>query len=197
MTSASAHTVLTAAVAAEEVVGIKGFEADWTCRGFQFEPGKTYEHDGPVVICQSGFHAISGHPLEVLRYYAPAKSRYAEVRQSGSLARHGEDSKVASGRITIGAEIHVHELAQRAVKWVFGRANWKEGPVATKRNEGATASGNSGAATASGDYGAATASGYCGAATASGNYGAATASGYCGAATASGYYGAATASGNY
>ncbi|HEX5320596.1 MAG TPA: hypothetical protein VFW46_15640, partial [Stellaceae bacterium] len=116
-----------------------------------------------------GFHAISGHPLEVLRYYAPAKSRYAEVRQSGAPARHhGEDSKIASARITIGAEIHLHELAQRAVKWVCDRAKWKDGPVAKNVNEGTTASGYCGAATASGDCGAATASGNCSAATASG-----------------------------
>ena len=188
----------------EVIISIKGFDANLQCRGFQFAIGQTYEHTGPVVACDNGFHAISGHPLEVFRYYPPAGSRYAEVRQSGKLARHDEDSKVASARITVDVELHLHEIIQRAVKWVFDRAKWVDGPVATGENEAATASGtygaatasgDSGAATASGDSGAATASGYSGAATASGNYGAATASGTSGAATASGTSGAATASG--
>jgi hypothetical protein len=179
--------------AIETVTAIKGFDANFKCRGFQYEIGKTYEHQGDVVACESGFHAIEGHPLEVFRYYRPAVSRYARTIHAGAIARHGDDSKIASAKITIEAEIKLPELIQAAVKWVFDRAKWKEGPVATGRNEGVTASGNSGAATASGDYGAATASGYSGAATASGNYGAATASGNSGAAMASGYQGRAKA----
>lgn len=153
---------------AETVTAIKGFGLDWSCRGFQYEPGKTYEHDGPVVRCQSGgFHAIEGHPLAVLGHYPPATSRYAEVVCGGQIDRSDEDSKLAAARITIGVEIHLHELAQRAVKWVFDRAKWADGPIATKANEAATASGLWGAATASGYQGAATASGCCGKARAS------------------------------
>ena len=189
---------------AETITSVKAFNPDLTCRGFQFEIGKTYEHAGKVVVCptdeqarlgEGGFHACE-HPLDVLRYYSPATSRFALVVQSGALARHAEDTKIASAKITIEAEINLPQLIERAVKWVFDRANWKAGPVATGPNEGATASGYRGAATASGYSGAATASGNSGAATASGDSGAATASGNSGAATASGYSGAATASGD-
>jgi len=180
----------------ETVVSYKGFDADFKCRGFQYEVGKTYEHDGDVAACESGFHACE-HPLHVLRYYQASKSRFARVTQSGKLARHGEDTKIASARITIDAELKLPEIVAAAVKWVFDRAKWSEGPVAAGKNEGVTASGYSGAATASGNYGAATASGDSGAATASGYSGAATASGNSGAATASGDSGAATASGYY
>ena len=112
----------------------------------------------------------------------PAGGRYAIVKQSGALARYDEDSKVASAKITIEAEIALPALIERAVKWVFDRAKRVNGPAATGDNEKATASGTQGAATASG---------YQGAATASRTQGAATASGYQGAATASGYYGKA------
>ncbi len=175
----------------EVVYAIKGFDKDFRYRGFQYEVGKTYEHTGDVVACQSGFHAVEGHPLEVFRYYRPSTSRFARTRHEGAIARHSEDSKIASARITVEAEIKLPELIQAAAKWVFDRAKWKEGPVAKGRNEGVTASGDYGAATASGDYGAATASGYSGAATASGYYGAATASGDYGAAMAPGYRGRA------
>ena len=190
VSSASAGQAATSAVQS-----IKGMDVKMQCRGFQFEIGKSYEVSGIISACSQGFHAcpIDAHPLSVFELYRPAKSRFFEVTQEGASDRDG--TKLASAKITIGVEITLNELIQRAVKWVFDRANWKDGPVAIGANEGVTASGYSGAATASGNYGAATASGNYGAATASGTYGAATASGNSGAATASGYYGAATASG--
>jgi len=193
-----------AADAVQPIVSYKGFNPDWTCRGYQFEVGKTYEHEGGVKACESGFHACE-YPLHVLRYYKPSQSVYAVVQQSGALARHEDDSKVASSRLTVTAQIDLAGLIKAAVKYTMDRCTPASGGSSKKpntsvsaqgRNESSTASGNSGAATASGDYGAATASGNYGAATASGYSGAATASGDYGAATASGYSGAATASGN-
>jgi hypothetical protein len=207
-------TVEAATPPAPVITSIKGFDSDLSCRGFKFEIGKTYEVGGEIEACTNGFHACptDEHPLSVFEFYPPAGARFAEVTQTGASYREG--TKLASASITIGVELSLGDLAARAVKWVFDRAKWKDGPVATGANEGAaasgdrgaatatgydgaaTASGDSGAATASGDRGAATASGYNGAATASGDRGAATASGYNGAATASGDRGKATASGN-
>ncbi len=187
---------IAAAPTAEPVISsIKGFDRNLSCRGFAFEIGKTYSVSSPIKTCQNGFHACptDEHPLSV-EFYPPASSRYFEVVQSGETSK--AETKLASAKITIGVEISLTDLAQRAVKWVFDRADWKNGSVATAPNEGATASGDAGAATASGYAGAATASGDAGAATASGYAGAATASGVRGAATASGYAGAATASGD-
>jgi hypothetical protein len=195
--------VAQAAQPASVIVAYKGFNTDWTCRGFQYEIGKSYEHDGEVHACNSGFHACE-HPLHVLRYYRPAFSKFAIVEQSGEVSRHADDSKVASSRIAVKAEIDIAGLVKAAIKYTMDRCTLADGAssdqdnasVATGgKNKSATASGYSGAATASGDSGAATASGSYGAATASGDSGAATASGYSGAATASGDSGAATASG--
>jgi hypothetical protein len=174
-----------------EIVSYKGFARDWTCRGFQFEAGKTYEHDGEV----AAFHACE-HPLDVFLYYPPAESVFAEVRQSGSLSRNADDTKVASGKITITAELHLHEMIQRAVKYVSDRAtNTKEATVSGER-EAASATGYSGAASATGNSGAASATGDRGAASATGNSCAASATGNRGAASATGYSGAASATGN-
>ena len=126
----------------EEIHSIKGFDLDWKCRDFQFEIGKTYEHEGDVSACKAGFHAIEGYPLEVFDYYAPGLSRYAEVTQSGAISRHSCDSKVASAKITIGVELHIHDLVQRAVKWVFDRAK--------PEGDGSHATGLRGAALATG-----------------------------------------------
>jgi hypothetical protein len=181
------------------ITAYKGFneiDGQLDCRGHRFVEGETYEHDGPVSLCNSGYHACL-QPLHVLRYYKPGTSVFHVVQlDDATKVEAGEDSNVAARKITIGAKVSLAGLIEAQVEWVTSRAKPVKGSTAKADNGAATASGNSGAATASGWSGAATASGESGAATASGEYGAATASGWYGAATASGEYGAATASGN-
>ncbi|MDG4903157.1 hypothetical protein P9279_21855 [Mesorhizobium sp. WSM4962] len=200
------------------IAAYKGFRDDMTCRPygkvFQFEIGKTYRHEGKVKACEGGFHVITGHPLALFQYYAPAGTRICQVAISGAMDSDDGGEKTAAEILTVGKEIGLTQLILDAVKWVTDRAkpvdgnhtagdseavsnDESQGAATASGNQGAaTASGYQGAATASGDWGAATASGSRGAATASGDWGAATASGNQGAATASGYQGAATASGN-
>ena len=166
----------------------KGFDKDLKCKGFQYEIGKEYECEN-AVACETGFHACE-RPLDVFSYYPPASSRYCEVEQSGKTDTNSDDSKVASTKIKIGAEIGTPGLVKAQIEYVKAHTTMEH------TDPGAATAGYRGAATA-GDSGAATA-GYCGAATA-GYCGAATA-GYCGAATAgdsgaatAGYRGAATA----
>ncbi len=180
-------------VVEETVICIKGFDKNLQCRDFQYEVGKTYEHVGDVAICESGFHACE-HPLDVLKYYAPAGSRFALVEQSGQIKRHDDDTKVASAKIIIRAEIHLGDLIQRAVKWVFDRSK-SEGESATGESGAASATGWRGAASATGERGAASATGERGAASATGWRGAASATGWRGAASATGESGAASATG--
>jgi len=191
----------TAKKAAKEpavIRSIKGFNHDLTCQGFQFEPGKTYEHDGEVRVCKSGFHAcaVEAHPLLVFRYYAPGTSRYFEVEQSGPFSTD-DDVKICSAKITVGVELSISELTKRAIEWVFARAK----PMKKASNSGdygaASNSGTRGAASNSGTRGAASNSGACGAASNSGTRGAASNSGDCGAASNSGTRGAASNSGDY
>ena len=171
----------------------KGFDKDLKCRGFQYEVGESYE-EPKAVACQEGFHACE-RPLDVFGYYPPANSRYCVVEQDGQLSRDDNDSKVASTKIKIGAEIGIPGLVKAQIEWVRSKCtnenNAEPGKPATAGDSGAATAGYRGAATA-GYRGAATA-GDSGAATA-GNYGAATA-GYSGAATA-GYRGAATSRGS-
>ena len=133
------------------IMAIKGFDADLKCRGFQFEPGKTYTHDGPVKACEAGFHAVTGHPLAVFKYYKATGSRFFRVKLSGET--HSDDGeKTAAQILKVGDELGLRDLTLEAVKWVMDRA----------KPEGEVAKGKNGLATASGYYGAATASGYSG-----------------------------------
>ena len=53
---------------AAPVVSYRGSTADWTCRGFRYEVGKSYKMDGDAIACQRGFHACE-NPVDVLSYY--------------------------------------------------------------------------------------------------------------------------------
>ena len=95
----------------------KGTDKDMKCRGFQFEPGVEYEMDGRINVCDRGFHGCE-RPLDVINYYPPATSRYFEVEQDGILDRGSDDSKVASSRIKLGAEIDIPGLVKAQVEYV-------------------------------------------------------------------------------
>ena len=174
------------------VKSYKGFNKDMTCRGFQYEEGKEYEEES-VEVCDHGFHACE-YPLDCLNYYSPNESVYHEVEQSGEIQKHNDDTKVASTKIKIGAEISIAGLVKAAIEYTVKRVN-KE--AESDENHGASsATGNCGASSATGDYGASSATGNCGASSATGDYGASSATGDCGASSATGYKGASSATGN-
>ena len=179
----------------EPTRAIKGFDAGMKCRGFQFEVGQTYRHEGPVEDCKSGFHSITGHPLAVFEYYPPAGARFCRVEISGATSSN-DGTKTASEILTVGSEIGFSDLVQEAVEWVKSHAT-PDGESATGDHGAASATGDQGAASATGDQGAASATGYQGAASATGYRGAASATGYQGAASATGDQGAASATGDH
>ena len=150
----------------ETIKSYKGFDKDLKCRGFQYEIGKEYE-EPEADVCRAGFHACE-RPLDVFNHYCPVNSRFCEVEQSGELSRDTVDSKVASTKIKIGAEIGIPGLVKAQIEWVKAHTTTEhtDPERATAGDCGAATAGDCGAATA-GSYGAATA-GDCGAATARG-----------------------------
>ena len=181
----------------------KGFNKDMTCRGFQYEDGKTYEHEGEVKLCESGFHACED-PLDVFEYYDPANSEFHEVELDGVSDERREDTKVAAKKITIGARLGIDKIIKACVEFRFSKIEKElknSGDYGAASNSGykgaASNSGDKGAASNSGDKGVASNSGYKGAASNSGYKGAASNSGDYGAASNSGYNGVASNSGDY
>ena len=159
----------------------KGFNKDMTAKnGYQYEEGKEYEEE-KAVACECGFHACE-YPLDCFGYYSPENSVYHIVEQSGELSKNSSDTKVASTKIKIGAEISIAGLVKAAIEYTKKR---------TKPECDAT--GDCGASSATGDRGASSATGYCGASSATGDYGASSATGKCGASSATGLYGSAIA----
>ena len=155
--------------------GYKGFDKDFKCKDLQYEVGKTFTHTGEVLLCSSGLHFCE-NPLDVLRYYQPATSRYAEVEAEGVSENKEDDSKRVSSSLHVKAEITLSALIGIGVKFLLNKTT----TVPT--------SGNSSPAATSGYYSPAATSG---------NYSHAATSGYSSPAATSGYSSPAATSGNY
>ena len=152
-----------------KIIAYKGFYENLCCRGFQYEIGKEYVHEGKIECCESGFHACT-NPFDVLDYYeADGKNRYCEVEQSGSIKTGNGDSKQASSKIKIKAEIGMAGLFKAGVEWIKEKTN----PVpiiAETKDKNDNPSGNSAQIGSSGNYAQIGSSGYYAKIGSSGNY---------------------------
>lgn len=131
----------------------KGFNKDMTCRDFQYEEGKEYE-ETTAEVCETGFHSCE-YPLDCFRYYDPAHSVYHEVEADGEIDKADDDTKLASTKLKIGAELSIAGLVKASIEYTIKR---------TKKEAGAAEF--CGASSATGDYGASSATGYKGASSA-------------------------------
>ncbi|MCD2987692.1 hypothetical protein K4W66_00080, partial [Pseudomonas aeruginosa] len=49
------------------------------------------------------------------------ESRFAIVKASGQLSRHGDDSKIASATLVVEAEISMPTMISKAIDWIMAR----------------------------------------------------------------------------
>lgn len=101
-----------------KTIAYKGFDENLCCRGFQYEIGKEYVHEGEIECCESGFHACT-NPFDVLDYYPlDSRNRFCVVEQSGTIKTGNDDTKQASSKIKIKAEIGMAGLFKSGVEWI-------------------------------------------------------------------------------
>ena len=116
------------------MIGYKGFDSKMQCRGFQYKVGETYKHGDTLSLCNSGFHFCE-NPLDVLRYYGPATSKYAEVEADGVSDQKDKDSKRVSSQLTIKADLSLSALIGLGVKFCLSnttdKAPGNSSPAAT------------------------------------------------------------------
>ena len=87
--------------------GYKGFKQDLTCRGFQYEIGKTYEYDGDIELCRQGFH-FCRELRNVHDFYNLKQSRICEIVADGKIEDDG--IKFVCSRISIVRELSREEI---------------------------------------------------------------------------------------
>lgn len=157
----------------------KGFNKDMTCRGFQFEEGKTYE-EKEAILCKRRFHACA-NPLDVFNYYPPGESVYHEVELDDVSEEKEKDTKICGRKIKIGKQLGLNDMISDSIE------------ISMQMHEKNV--GDSHAVTA-GDYRPAATSGYSSHAATSGDSSPAATSGDSSHAATSGDYSCAVTSGD-
>jgi hypothetical protein len=166
----------------KKIKGYKGFNEDMTCRGMQYKEGETYIMEDNPKACRQGFHFCE-YPLDCFNYYSPNKSKFYEVEALGDIDKDSDDTKVATNKLKVGAEVTIAGLVKASIEYTTERA---------KKVKGSTTIKKFGASSATGNYGASSATGYKGASSATGDYGASSATGNCGASLTTGRSGKST-----
>ena len=122
----------------KKITGYKVFNSDWTCRGFQYEVGKTFTMEEKPECCNQGFHFCT-NVADCFKHYAnnPKLTKIALVEALGDIDKEEEDSKCCTNKIKIVKEISftdAYELGNQ------GKANtglWNTGDRNTgNRNTG-------------------------------------------------------------
>ena len=135
----------------DKIKGYKGFNKNLQCRDFQYKINGEYEEKGNIKTCSNGFHFCE-EPFDVFSYYPPCsedgENRYCEVEGSGNIDRDNDDSKIASSKIKIKAEIGLNGIIKAGINFILEKIDWN--------NNSATNTGYRSAATNTGDQSAAT-----------------------------------------
>lgn len=90
--------------------GYKVFKPDWTCRGFQYSVGKTFEEDVTPSCCNRGFHFCT-ELKDCFNYYSfNPNNKVAEVEALGEIDTEIDGSKHCTNKIKIIREISWEEV---------------------------------------------------------------------------------------
>ena len=109
--------------------GYKAFNSDLTCRGFQFEIGKTYEHEGEIEPCKSGFHFCKNLADCYKFYNMSDETRICKVEAVGNI-KTDDEVKYCTDKITILSEVKKPRLKSNLSDSNSGycnSGNWNSG----------------------------------------------------------------------
>ena len=90
--------------------GYKVFNSDWTCRGYQYEIGKTYEIAESPKCCKVGFHFCE-KLADCFNYYSfDPNNKVAEIEAIGEIHFDDTNSKCCTNKIVILKELKWSEV---------------------------------------------------------------------------------------
>ena len=92
------------------MIAYKVFNPDWTCRGFKYQVGKTYEEEASPSICGRGFHFCK-NLADCFNYYNfDSDNKVAEIEAFGDISEG--DDKCCTNKIKIVREITWYEVLE-------------------------------------------------------------------------------------
>jgi hypothetical protein len=98
--------------------GYKAFDSDLSCKGYQFEIGKTHKHDGQIELCKSGFH-FCRYPIDVLDYYPIKGSRFARVEVPRGAIVLDDYKKSVTNELTVTEEISIETIYDEMPEYIL------------------------------------------------------------------------------
>ena len=110
----------------EIITGYKALDPDFTCRDYQYEVDKTFEHEGKIEPCSEGFHFCQNDPLDVFHYYplvsreSSLPTRYAKVsalKKDTIISLCGD--KCVTSKITIEEETTLDALVNEQIEKAY------------------------------------------------------------------------------
>lgn len=124
----------------EIITGYKAFDPDFTCRGYQYEAGKTFEHNGKIQMCSKGFHFCYNDPIDVFNYYplvgenGELLTRFAKVSapKKDTIVDSDADDKCVTSKISVDKEVTLDELVKEQVDKVYKSKGETELLIATE-----------------------------------------------------------------
>jgi hypothetical protein len=171
----------------KKIKGYKAFHKDMTCNGFKFKEGEVYEEDR-AIICKRGFHFCE-NPLDVLNYYDLIDSNFHEVEALGDIDKQGDDTKVCTTKIKIGAKLDLPAYIKASIDFMMEKCKPIKGDKTDNKSSAKLAS--------SGDSAKLASSGNFSQLASSGNFSQLASSGYSAKLASSGYSAKLASSGNY
>ena len=123
--------------------GYKVFRSDWTCRGFKYAVGGTYEMEDEPSCCNRGFH-FCGRLIDCFNYYDfDSENKVAEIEALGAIDDDGNEEKYCTNKIKIVRELSWHEVLDlvNTGNWNTGDRNTGDGNTGN-RNTGNRNTGN-------------------------------------------------------
>jgi hypothetical protein len=112
------------------VEGYKGTDKDMKCRDMQYELNKTYEHEGKIELCESGFHFCK-ELSNVFGYYSLDNgNRFFKVKCLVIKDKwESDDNKFTAKEIIFTEELGYKELEKFIIKkysFVHNKNEWHE-----------------------------------------------------------------------
>lgn len=120
--------------------GYKVFNSDWSCRGFQYKVGETYEMNERPILCEQGFH-FCRDLKDCFRYYPLSDNiKIAEIEVLGEIDGIASyDTKRCTNKIKIVREIPFDQLFTKIKTiecWTVSMANFEIGEKTSCRTCG-------------------------------------------------------------